>query len=95
MSMRNKLQRTLVSSFVAAATSAGGMTVVLADETQPEEVAPYQLKIIKRGESQPLGDNNTAAGQQENRRVDVHLLRKPEPKPSTESSAIVAGGGGV
>jgi len=95
MSIRSKLQRTLISSFVAAATCAGGVTIVLADETHPEEVAPYQLKIIKRGESQPRGDNNTAAGQQQNRRVDVHLLRKPEPKPSTESSAIVAGGGGV
>jgi len=96
MSIRIKLRHTLISSFVAAAVgSVGGISVASTEETQPAEVAPYQLKIIKRGESQPRGDNNTAAGQQQNRRVDVHLLRKPEPSPSTQSSAIVAGGGGV
>ena len=100
MSILNKhgvLQRTLISSMVAIAT--GGISALAADEgavkVSDEQVAPYQLKIIKRGESAPRGDNKTTAGRQENRRADVRLLRKPQAKPSTETSAILPGGGSV
>jgi len=38
-----------------------------------EASAPYTLKIITHGEAEPQADNDTPAGLQQNRRVDVTL----------------------
>ena len=65
------------------------------DTSLSEAKAPYELKIIKRGEAAPRGDNTTTEGQQQNRRVDVRLLRKPPEKQVVESNAVVPGGGSV
>ncbi len=65
------------------------------DDTVTGDSAAYKLKIIKRGEATPTGDNATTEGRQQNRRVDVRLLRKPPEQLAVESSAVVPGGGSV
>jgi len=60
-----------------------------------EEVAPYQLKIIKRGEARAIGSNSNPEGQQQNRRADVKLIVNPKTPDVIASSAQIAGGGSV
>ena len=55
-----------------------------------EAPAPYTLKIINHGEAAPQADNNTSAGRQQNRRVDVTLKTKVPVAPELPAPVAAA-----
>jgi outer membrane protein OmpA-like peptidoglycan-associated protein len=51
-------------------------------------VAPERLQTTGYGEDQPIADNETAAGRQENRRVEVAIFANEEMKEAAEEGRV-------
>ena len=43
-----------------------------------QDVDPIRLKAFGEGENRPIADNNTPDGRQQNRRVELYIVAKPE-----------------
>jgi outer membrane protein OmpA-like peptidoglycan-associated protein len=43
-----------------------------------QEVHPARLKAFGEGENRPIADNNSAIGREQNRRVELYIVAKPE-----------------
>lgn len=52
-------------------------TKVLRYYTDTKGLIPRRFTAIARGEYQPVSDNSTEAGRQQNRRVDIVVVKKP------------------
>jgi outer membrane protein OmpA-like peptidoglycan-associated protein len=43
-------------------------------------IAPQRLKAMGYGQDKPIGDNKSAAGRQQNRRVEFDIVSTAKPK---------------
>jgi outer membrane protein OmpA-like peptidoglycan-associated protein len=56
----------------------------VANELSSEDVSPTRFTIMGYGEAQPVGDNSTAAGRRENRRVEIAIMANDKLKKAAK-----------